>query len=242
MNLRRIKPALSIREEAIAAGVSTTTIKKRRRARHAKREREYTARSAGMVNRVRDPETGALVSFVGQRVRRTRDPITGRFLVPTEPKSVPDSRVSDSTGERSSPKVATLSKPLEPTDAEIAELVARYPLQPLSSVLDASRIAQYEADARKVLDVIARRVLTLNASTPAGVLRMAIDAERYDLAMRIISGSERVGNPKKREEPRARELYDLALSFSLCDPLLTANRTRQLARELVRARLDLGIS
>jgi hypothetical protein len=234
MNLRRIKPKLSIPEEAHALGVSTGTVKRRRRARREKRERDYAARSAGQRNRLRDPATGMLVSYIGQRVRRTRDPISGRFL------SVPDSRESNSTEERSASRAATTPSPLEPTPEAVAELVARYPVQPLRSVLVLD-VSSFENDARKILAVIARRVLALHTSTTAGVLRMARDAEHYDTAMQIISGSLRVGNAKRTPEPLARELYDTTASFLLCDATLPASRTRMLAREMIRARLNLGI-
>ena len=116
-------------------------------------------------------------------------------------------------------------------------------MQPLRSVLalDESHIAKFEDDARKILAVIARRVLALSASTVAGVVRMARDAEHYDTAIRTISGSLRVGNAKKTPDALARELYDTAASFLLCDATLPASRTRMLCRELVRARLNLGI-
>jgi hypothetical protein len=214
---------LSLRDAAASLGVSERTAKRRRAELREKRERERARKSAASKHRLRDPATGVLVSYLGQPIRRVRDTQTGRF-VSAGPKPEPPTRP-------------------EPTDAEIAEVVARYPLRVMS---DDSRFA---TDARRVLDVLARRLLDLGTPTNARrTLIVAREAERLHKASSLVSGNTRLmagAGPMRAAttiDPLARERYDGALTLILySDRKTPITSLLALSCELVRARLKLGI-
>jgi hypothetical protein len=186
-----------------------------------RRAREYAARSAGMKNRLRDPATGALVSYVGQPVRRARDPQTGRFV-------------------NAGPKPGAEPKPIPvPDAAAVAELVARYPIRFTTDD------PHFETDAQRVLDVLATRLVALDVRN---VQQAARDSERLHEASSLVSGNVRPmigGHPIRAtnsNDPLTRERYDGALTLILySDSTTTIRSLLALSRELVRSRLRLRV-
>ena len=231
---------------------SESTVKRRRRARRAKQVDTHARMSAAATRRLRDPRTGTWCRVLDQPIRRVRDAQTGRFYNPANPPV--DLVLSGAVPMPKHPSVElrAVLEERERQRAAVAEVVARYLLRSLhrrSSLVADAQLVQFEADARRILDALAARMIGVEAEHPADInetLKLARRAARLHESMSRLSGHVRTLRPAVTTSPALRELdeqqYVMLRDWLASDDGLTPFQTLRLVKNYIRTRNRLGVS